>query len=141
MTPEQVAKLGGKEGEKTATPALVLARPIDKQNIRDRVGAQVGYPGSFDHEENNQEMQEDSLQDVRQDQMTEFLGIMRCAACIRDDRKCWIRKSDDACLLCSSTREPCLFTRTVLKTGPKNDFPWANLTGSRPTAQHESPRQ
>ena len=136
MTSEQ--ELGSEKRRKPPKPALALARQIDSPNVRDRVGAEASSSIRYD---SDRDMHEESHQDVRQDQMTEFLGIMRCASCIRDDQKCWIRKSDDACLLCSSTHEPCLFTRTVLKTGPKDEFPWANLTGPKPTAQRKSPRE
>ena len=133
MTSEQITEPGVEKRRKS------VARRIDNPTIMDKIGTEAGSPIWSDHKESDQDVHEESHQDVRQDQMTEFLGIMRCASCIRGDQKCWIRKSDDACLLCSSAHQPCLFTRTVLKTGPKDEFPWGDLTGSKPTAQSESP--
>ncbi len=78
------------------------------------------------------------LREVRQVQMTEFLGTLRCATCVRGDHKCWIRESDEECLLCTSTHEPCIFTRTVVKQGTKATFSWSDLIESERPPQQDT---
>lgn len=85
--------------------------------------------------ENPREGQKTSSKDVRQGQMTEFLGTLRCATCVDKDYKCWIRESDEGCLLCTSTDVPCVFTRTVVKKDTKAAFLWNDLIEPRSDLQ------
>ncbi len=79
---------------------------------------------------------QDVLQDVHQHQTTEFLGDLRCAACIEGNKKCRIREWDSQCFLCEYLERQCIFTRTVLKTGSRHDMTWDDMIGlATPTQQ------
>ena len=78
---------------------------------------------------------------VRQGQLTEFFDHWRCENCVRNGSKCWIEEPLNECLLCSHTRETCIFTRTVSRTAPRGNFTWAELIGrDLPVGHHHTDR-
>lgn len=72
----------------------------------------------------------DHSPDVRHDQVTTFLGSMRCAPCIKNNHQCLIRETDEECVLCAANKESCVFKRSVVRTGRRGDYSWEELTGS-----------
>jgi len=67
---------------------------------------------------------------VRHDQVTTFLGPLRCSACIQGSHQCLIRESDEKCVVCTVKDDACVFTRSVVKKGSKADYSWEELVGS-----------
>lgn len=78
------------------------------------------------------------FREVRQGQVTEFLGALRCDACVQADGKCWIRESDEQCLLCTSKDGPCIFTRTMVRRGTKSTFSWDDLIKPEPISRPDA---
>ena len=69
-------------------------------------------------------------------QVVKLLGHQCCAACIRDNRECWIEENSlEGCSQCTLAHEPCTFTRIVSKTAPRSKYSWSELTAS---GEHES---
>lgn len=82
------------------------------------------------------------MMESRDAETTEFLGASRCEACVKHNRKCWIRQDlENGCLVCSSTEERCIFTRTVKRTAFRTEFTWEQLIEKNDYEQSETPLQ
>ena len=65
-------------------------------------------------------------------EVTEFLGPLRCQACISRDNECVVNRESRSCSGCNSEAE-CLFERNVVRKESKKFFTWAELNGEIPT--------
>ena len=73
---------------------------------------------------------------IRRAETTEFSGLSRCKACIKNDRKCYAEPGLNGCIWCDNYGSPCVFTRTVTKTAPCGEFAWGELIQDR---EHQQP--
>lgn len=62
---------------------------------------------------------------------TEFLGPLRCQACVSRNCKCFVQEDSRYCFQCTS-ESVCVFTRTVERTTKKTGFSWEEMVGESP---------
>ena len=56
--------------------------------------------------------------------LVKFYGDCRCRRCQRHNGSCVIHLTDNACLMCTGAREPCVFERDIKLTGAADQFAW-----------------
>ena len=71
---------------------------------------------------------------------TEFLGPLRCQACVFRNSKCFVNRESRSCFHCSSD-SACLFTRTIERTNTKTSFSWEELLGKNASQKFSQDNQ
>ena len=56
-----------------------------------------------------------------------FNGLARCEACQAQNLKCALQQSDEGCMACAGANRQCIFSRSVVVSGPKYTFNWSTL--------------
>lgn len=57
----------------------------------------------------------------------QFNGTVRCEACQAKNLKCALQQNDEGCMACAGANRDCIFSRTVVVSGPKSKFDWKTL--------------